>query len=122
METVSKEDLDKSLTAMIESAEGISDLLFVAGRHPQIEVHGKLEPFGDAMLTNDRIEGLARAIINGNTKLKEDLAGRGSCDCSYSLSDAHRFRVNIYRQNGNHAMVLRRLMSKIPTMDDLNLA
>src|ERR1700722_19157305 len=122
METVSKEDLDKLLTTMIETAEGISDLLFVAGRHPQIEVHGKLEPFGDAMFATGRIEGLAKTIMNGNPKLTEDLANRGSCDCSYSLSNAHRFRVNIYRQNGNHAMVLRRLMSQIPTMDALNLA
>lgn len=123
METVvTKEDLDRLLTTMVESAEGISDLLFVANRHPQVEVHGKLEAFGEAALTNDRIQGLAKAIMNGNTRLIDDLAKRGSCDCSYALSDKYRFRVNIYRQNGNHAMVLRRLMSQIPTMDGLNLA
>lgn len=121
METVSKENLDKLLMSMIESAEGISDLLFVAGRQAQIEVHGKLQSFGDS-LTSDRIEGLAAAIMNGNPKLIEDLAKRGSCDCSYALPPKHRFRVNIYRQNGNHAMVLRRLMSQIPTMEGLNLA
>jgi twitching motility protein PilT len=59
--------------------------------------------------------------MNGNPKLIEDLAKRGSCDCSYALPPKHRFRVNIYRQNGNHAMVLRRLMSQIPTMEELNL-
>ena len=46
METISKEKLDGLLTAMIQSAEGISDLFFVAGKPPQIEVHGKLKPFG----------------------------------------------------------------------------
>jgi twitching motility protein PilT len=117
-----KDELDRVLGTMIDSAEGISDLLFVAGRHPQIEIYGHLEPFGDSLLTSDRVEGLARAIINGNSKLLEDLAKRGSCDCSYALSNSHRFRVNIYRQNGNHAMVLRRLASKIPTMESLNLA
>src|SRR5580692_137065 len=122
METVQKEDLDRLLTSMLDSAEGISDLLFVANRHPLVEAYGRLQKFGDAPLASARIEGLAKAIINGNQRLVEDLANRGSCDCSYAFSDAHRFRVNIYRQNGNHAMVLRRLASKIPTMEDLKLA
>ena len=69
-----------------------------------------------------RIQGLATAIIKGNDKLADDLARRGSCDCSYALAESHRFRVNIYRQNGHHAMVLRRLASKIPTMEGLKLA
>ncbi|MGH7981182.1 MAG: type IV pilus twitching motility protein PilT, partial [Limisphaerales bacterium] len=126
METNSKEDLDRLLTSMIESADGISDLLFVAGRRPQVEIYGKLEQFGpdthEAVLNSGRIEALAEAIINGNAKLIEDLAKRGSCDCSYALLNSHRFRVNIYRQNGNHAMVLRRLASVVPSMDSLKLA
>jgi twitching motility protein PilT len=125
METISTKELDDLLTAMIQSAEGISDLLFVANRTPQVEVHGRLKPVApespEAVLTSARIEGLAKAIINNNARLLEDLASHGSCDCSYSLQDNCRFRVNIYRQNGNYAMVLRRLQSKIPTMDSLQL-
>lgn len=120
MET--NKELDALLTAMIESAEGISDLLFVSGRCPQVEVHGHLESFGSEAMTSARIEGLAKVIMNNNPKLTEDLTRRGSCDCSYSLLNSHRFRVNIYRQNGNHAMVLRRLASQIPTMESLKLA
>src|SRR5215469_5790069 len=108
METISREEVDKVLGSMIESAEGISDLLFVSGKRPQVEVHGHLESYGpdtpESVLNNDRIEGIAKTIINGNTKLADDLKNRGSCDCSYSLPHTHRFRVNIYRQNGNHAM------------------
>jgi twitching motility protein PilT len=37
------------------------------------------------------------------------------------LSDTCRFRVNIYRQNGTYAMVLRRLQPLVPTMDKLGL-
>ena len=125
METISKDELDKVLASMIESAEGISDLLFVAGKRAQVEEHGHLKSYGgdsEPALTNDRIEGLANAIMNGNPKLIEDLKTRGSCDCSYALAHSHRFRVNIYRQNGNHAMVLRRLASEIPSMESLKLA
>lgn len=117
--------LDGLLTDMIQSAAGISDLLFVAGKPPQVEAHGVLQAFDedwpDAALTGERIEGLARAIIANNSKLLRDLAERGSCDCSYALKNACRFRVNIYRQNGSLAMVLRRLQSDIPTPDSLGL-
>ncbi|HEU6449206.1 MAG TPA: PilT/PilU family type 4a pilus ATPase [Verrucomicrobiae bacterium] len=123
MEDVNREELDKLLLAIIDSAEGISDLLFVVSKPPQSEIYGRLTPFsGEPPLTSARIESLAKVIIAGNPRLIQDVAERGSCDCSYSIADAHRFRVNIYRQNGNYAMVLRRLQSKIPTMDGLKLA
>ena len=92
------EELDKLLTAIITSAEGISDILFVAGKPPQVEVYGCLraaEGVTEPVLTSERIQGLALGIINNN-KLLEDLANNGSCDCSYSLAGVCRFRVNIY--------------------------
>ena len=121
---VPTEELDKLLTALITSSEGISDILFVAGKPPQVEVYGRLhaaEGVTEPVLNSDRIQGLALAIISNN-KLLEDLATNGSCDCSYSLAGVCRFRVNIFRQNGNHAMVLRRLSSEVPTMEKLKLA
>ena len=125
METISTTELDALLTAMIGSAEGISDLLFVANRPPQMEVPGKIKPFVSdppaPILTSAHIEGLAKAIINNNLRLLTDLDNHGSCDCSYSLQDNCRFRVNVYKQNGNYAMVLRRLQSKIPSLDALQL-
>jgi twitching motility protein PilT len=121
-EKISTGELDGLLTAMIQSEEGISDLLFVAGKTPQIESHGGLKSFErEPALSSERIESLARAIINGNPRLLKDMAENGSCDCSYSLSNQCRFRVNIYRQNGNYAMVLRRLQSQIPSMESLKL-
>ena len=125
MKTTTTADLNQLLTALIQSAEGISDLLFVAGKPPQAEVHGRLGPVAsvpEPMLNSDRIEALAGTIINGNERLLQDLAKAGSCDCSYSLEGICRFRVNIYRQNGNYAIVLRRLSSQIPTMEKLKLA
>ena len=122
MNTIPTNELDRLLTAMLHSAEGISDLLFVAGKPPQVEAHGTLESFSEPVLTGAHIDNLAHAIINNNSKLLRDLAEHGSCDCSYSLQDFCRFRANIYRQNGNYAMVLRRLQSLVPTMDALGLA
>ena len=125
MNVITTNELDRLLTAMIQSAEGISDLLFVAGKPPQVEVHGALESLAfewpEPVLTGDRIESLAGAIINNNVKLLRDLAEQGSCDCSYALENFCRFRVNIYKQNGSYAMVLRRLQSEIPSLESLQL-
>jgi twitching motility protein PilT len=117
--------LDAVLRAMVGSAEGISDLLFVPGKPPQVEVDGQLEtpaiewpaPPQDAAL----IEQLARAIMDGSPKLQQDLAERGACDCSYTLRDYCRFRVNIYRQYNNYAMVLRQLRPLVPSIEGLGL-
>jgi twitching motility protein PilT len=118
-------ELNELLTKLITSAEGISDLIFVAGKPPQSEIYGKLVTppnCPEPVLTGERIERIAFAIINGNERLVSDLAKMGSCDCSYSLEGVCRFRVNIYRQIGNYAMVLRRLSSQVPTMEKLRLA
>ncbi len=125
MKMITTEELDRLLAAMIQCADGISDLLFVAGKPPQVEVHGKLKPFAlnppESIFTSERIEGLARVIINNNPKLTQDLADAGSCDCSYALQNFCRFRVNIYRQNGNFAMVMRRLQAQVPSLEILQL-
>ncbi|MGA2244794.1 MAG: PilT/PilU family type 4a pilus ATPase [Verrucomicrobiota bacterium] len=118
-------ELNALLTRLIQSAEGISDLIFVAGKPPQAEIYGRLViPPGctEPPLDGQRIETLAHAIMAGNERLIRDLAQTGSCDCSHALDGVCRFRVNIYRQIGNHAMVLRRLSSEVPTMEKLELA
>ena len=121
-----KNEFDQLLKSMIESCEGVSDLLFVADRPPQVENHGKLMPYApnpaEPLLTTAHIEGWARVIINENQRLIQDLTKTGSCDCSYALPDVCRFRVNIYRQNGNYAMVLRKLQTQIPSIEKLKLA
>jgi twitching motility protein PilT len=122
---MNKEELDRLLDAMVRYADGISDILFVAGRPMQVETQGNLKPFvfeqSEAILTSARIEGMANVIINNNPRLLNDLKEHGSCDCGYTLGNACRFRVNIFIQNGNFAMVLRHLRPLIPTFDSLNL-
>jgi twitching motility protein PilT len=125
MNTVPISELNDLLKKLITSAEGISDLFFVAGKPPQAEIYGRLATPPDCAepaLTSERVQNLAHAIIAGNERLISDLAKSGSCDCSYSLEGVCRFRVNIYRQLGNHGMVLRRLSSEVPTMEKLKLA
>jgi twitching motility protein PilT len=122
---MNEQTINELLSAMISSGEGISDLLFTVGKPPFIEAHGSLSEFP---ITNPasvfgltEIDQIADHIINGDERLRRDLETFGSCDCSYALTDRARFRVNIFKQNGRHAIVMRRLQSKIPTLETLGL-
>jgi len=66
-------------------------------------------------------KAMALALMGENARLQKALAAKGSCDLSYALPGRGRFRVNIFSQRGSLALVLRRLPSRIPTMDELGL-
>jgi twitching motility protein PilT len=110
---------------MLETADDVSDLLFIAGKPPLIEIHGRLIEFPidapGSVLTPLQIEQLAGQIMNGSERLRVEFANTGSCDCSYAIENLARFRVNVFKQNGRHAVVMRKLQSKIPTLDSLGL-
>src|SRR3984893_5440061 len=122
---MNKQIIDELLSAMIESGEGISDLLFTIGKPPLIEAHGSLTEFPvktPAPVFGAReVDQLADHVIDGDERLRQDLVKLGSCDCSYALKDVARFRVNIFKQNGRHAIVMRRLQPVIPIFEKLGL-
>jgi twitching motility protein PilT len=123
---MNKSDLDTILSAMLQGAEkSVSDLVFVTGKPPQVERDGHLEPLPmdgpDSVLQPAHIEGMAKVLMGENKRLLSDFDQNGSCDTSYALGDEARFRVNIYKQNGHRAIVMRRLQSQIPRLADLGL-
>src|SRR5437879_9649636 len=118
-------DLDKILSAMLKTYDGISDLNFSVGHPLQVEDYGELKPvFIDPpinALTPFQTEQIALTLMQGNRRLIYDYLTGGSCDCSYSLKDEARFRVNIFRQQGHFSIVLRKLLSVVPTIQSLGL-
>ena len=118
-------ELDRILSAMLKSYDGISDLNFSVGHPLQVEAFGELKPVSTdppiESLTPYQTEQIALALMQGNPRLLHDYFTVGSCDSSYSLSNEARFRVNIFRQRGNFAIVLRRLEANIPTLETLHL-
>ena len=118
-------DLDKILSAMLHTHPGISDLNFSVGHPLQVESFGELKPAlidpPIDILTPYQTEQIALALMQGDRRLMYDYLSGGSCDLSYSLSDEARFRVNIFRQRGNFAVVLRRLEATVPTLETLHL-
>ena len=118
-------ELDSILSAMLDTHPGISDLVFSAGRPLQVESYGVLKP---AMihppinaLTAFQTEQLALNIIGNARHLLRELLHHGACDCSYQLGERARFRVNIFKQRGTYAIVMRRGQSEMPSLHSLGL-
>ncbi len=110
------------LTVMLKSTSKISDLFFTTGKPPMVEIDGKLAPAGIARtLTLDDTRKIASDLIGNNPHALGNLKELGSCDVSYSLPGAHRFRVNIFMQRGSCAVVMRVIPTVIPDFDALNL-
>ncbi|MEP7079022.1 MAG: PilT/PilU family type 4a pilus ATPase [Chthoniobacterales bacterium] len=118
-------DLDKILSAMLQTYDGISDLNFSVGHPMQVEDFGELKPVlvdpPIEALTPFQTEQIALTLMQGNRRLIYDYLTGGSCDCSYSLNGEARFRVNIFRQQGHFSIVMRKLEGAVPTVSSLGL-
>lgn len=122
---MNKERFNDLLIAMILCESGISDLLFVPGRVPQMSCYGKLRSYTSELITEpvtaEMTAQLADILIDGNTLVAESYRKTGSCDCSYAVPGVARFRVNIYSRGGNRAIVMRKLSNTIPQLQDLKV-
>jgi twitching motility protein PilT len=109
------------LTAMLKVSAKISDLFFSPGKPPMVEVNGRLTPVGNLKLTPADTQRIASDLIGDNKHAQTNLQEKGSCDVSYSLSGASRFRVNIFMQRGTCAIVMRVIPVTVTNFDTLNL-
>jgi twitching motility protein PilT len=112
------------ITAMLKSNGHVSDLIFSPGRAPQIEVSGELVELkfkGLESLSPDDTRFIAYDIIGKNEHPIRKLEQDGSADLSYGLAGLARFRVNIFRQRGSFAIVMRVIPNTIPGFEQLNL-
>jgi twitching motility protein PilT len=112
------------ITAMTAAGPGISDLVFSPGRPPQVERFGELETVvvpGLPILRPEDTAGLASDLIGGNDLVLRTLVEQGACDLSYAVPELSRFRVNVFRQRGTFAIVMRLIAERIPTLAELGL-
>ena len=120
-----KADVDLLLSQLLESHDNVSDLNFSVAKPPQVEAAGELTAVSvDARLerlTPFQTETLALHLMQCDRRLVQLLVSQGSCDCSYTLIGKARFRVNIFQQRNSYAIVLRKLSTQVPTIDDLKL-
>ena len=112
------------LRQMLKASDKVSDLIFSPGRPPQIELAGKLQGVtvpGLDKLTPAHTAGIAKVIIGNHQTANESLEKSGSADLSFSAPGEARFRVNIFKQRGTHAIVMRVIPTKPPNFEDFDL-
>ncbi|HZN08138.1 MAG TPA: PilT/PilU family type 4a pilus ATPase [Pyrinomonadaceae bacterium] len=112
------------LREMLRASDKVSDLIFSPGRPPQIELAGKLVPVriaGLEKLLPAHTAGIAKLIIGNQQTALDSLEKTGSADLSFSVPGDARFRVNVFKQRGTHAIVMRVIPMRPPRFSDYNL-
>ena len=96
-----------------------SDLFITAGAAPSIKVHGKLHALTEDALTPEGARELVLSVMNENQR--KEFVRSHECQFAISARGVGRFRVSAFYQRNLVGMVLRRIETKIPTVDDLGI-
>ena len=112
-------EIKQILQVMVEKEA--SDVYLTVASPPMYRIEGIVQPIGDVKFTPADLESLAKTVMSEkqwdefNAKLEMDLV------LVLSIPDLSRFRVNILRQRGSVALVIRRIKFEIRTLDELRL-
>jgi twitching motility protein PilU len=110
-------DISAYLKFMVE--KNASDLFFSVGAPVNVKIEGDTRHIGNDSLNSADMRQLAYSIMNDEQI--SAFEGNLELNMAFSVADLGRFRVNIYRQRGEVAMVVRYIKSNIPSIDSLGL-
>jgi twitching motility protein PilU len=110
-------DFDRLLTLMVE--KGASDLFITAGVPPSIKVHGKIVPVTATPLAPEKVRELVLSVMN--EKQRTEFLEKKELNFAVSARGIGRFRASAFYQRNLAGMVLRRIETKIPQIDELGL-
>ena len=111
-------DFDKLLQLMVQ--ENGSDLFITADAPPSMKVNGTIMPVTKSALTPEQSMTLVKSVMTPSQIKEFD----ETLECQFAISDKHqnaRFRVSAFVQKDCAGMVLRKIETKIPTVEQLNL-
>ncbi len=111
-------DLDKLLQLMIQ--KNGSDLFITADAPISMKVNGTIAPVTKSALTPEQSMTLVKSVMTPAQSKEFD----DTLECQFAISDKHqtaRFRVSAFVQKDCAGMVLRKIETKIPTVEQLNL-
>ena len=98
-----------------------SDLHLQADSLPMIRVNGRAKFLDAPAPSNETMREYLNILIKEPSHWNV-LKDRGAVDLSYAMPDkSARFRVNIFNSRQKYAVVMRRIITKIPAFTDLNL-
>ena len=96
-----------------------SDLFFSPYTPAKIKIDGKIMPVNKLEMTPKMVKQAAMELMD-EAQL-EEFARELEIDFAISEPGLGRFRVNVFQQRGNVAMVLRYITAELPTLDDLGM-
>jgi len=102
---------------MVES--GASDLYLTVDSPPMLRIEGVTEPIGSEPLKPANVEALANSLMSERQRLTFD--EKLEMNLAIASERSGRFRINVFRQRGALAVVIRQIKTKVPTLDDLAL-
>ncbi|HLQ25181.1 MAG TPA: PilT/PilU family type 4a pilus ATPase [Acidiferrobacterales bacterium] len=96
-----------------------SDLYITAGVAPSIRVDGKIAPVTKQALTPEQSRQFVYGIMN--EEQRRQFEATNECNFAINPQEIGRFRVNVFLQQQRVGMVLRKIESRIPRFEELNL-
>ncbi len=109
--------MEKLLHAVVR--QGASDLHITVGQPPVIRHDGHLIRLKTKTLEPTDTQMLMKSITPD--RCQQELQAVGGADFGMAFGDMARFRVSIFKQRGNVAMVLRQIPNKLLSMEQLGL-
>ena len=99
--------------------QGASDLFFSVGAPPNMKVEGITAPVGKAPLKSQQMIEIANSIMSDSQQKEFDATME--LNMALSVEGIGRYRINLFRQRGEIAMVIRYIKGSIPSLQELNL-
>lgn len=110
-------DITPYLKLMVE--RDASDLYLSAGARVHVKIDGVTTPVGQNVLPSGAIQAMLPEMLTEKqiAEFQEEL----ELDTAFSIDSVGRFRINVYRQRGEDAVVIRQIKAVVPEFETLNL-
>ena len=115
---MNQETLNQFLTVGVQNRA--SDVHLQVGEHPLLRINGQLNQVRYHPLTPDEMTEIVTSLA-GEERFHKELSHQNEFDVSYEIPGVCRFRVNVFRQRGSYAAVLRVVPLQIKSFEELNL-
>lgn len=99
--------------------KGASDLYLSTGAPVMLKIEGRTGPITQKTLAAGSVKDLAYSVMND--RQRSEFEKNLELDMAVGVNQLGRFRVNVFWQRGEVAMVIRHLKTEIPTLEMLGL-
>jgi twitching motility protein PilU len=96
-----------------------TDLYLTVNYPPALRVADQIHQLNDKVLTDKDLDGILGQILT--TRQRRDFDMKNELNVAFDMGDYGRYRINALQQRHNPALVIRRIISRIPQFDELRL-